>query len=66
MVKPQAAGTMQYIEWLVLIDRAQPSCIAGVCVRPSVYVQQIKVTAYHITSHHMMIRCVRTGLGVLV
>ena len=24
-----------------------------VCVRPSVYVQQIRVTAYHITSHHI-------------
>jgi hypothetical protein len=31
MVKPQVAGTIQYIEWLILNDRAQPSFIAGVC-----------------------------------
>ena len=30
MVKPQAVGTVQYIEWLILNDRVQPSLFAGV------------------------------------
>ena len=32
MVKPQAVGTIQYIAWLILNDRVQPSSIAGVWV----------------------------------
>ena len=30
VVKPQVAGTIQYIEWLILNDRVQLSLIAGV------------------------------------
>ena len=30
VVKSQAVGTIQYIEWLMLSDRVQPSFIAGV------------------------------------
>jgi hypothetical protein len=30
VVKPQVDGTIQYIEWLILNDRVQPSFIAGV------------------------------------
>ena len=33
MIKPQVDGTIQYIEWLILIDRAHPSFIAGVIAR---------------------------------
>ena len=29
MVEPQVVGTIQYIEWLILNDRVQPSLIAG-------------------------------------
>ena len=32
MIKSQVVGTIQYIEWLILIDRGQPSLIAGVSV----------------------------------
>ena len=35
VVKSQAVGTIQYIEWLVLNDRVQPSFIAGVTVGES-------------------------------
>ena len=31
VAKPQVVGTIQYIEWLILTDRVQPSFIAGVC-----------------------------------
>ena len=30
MIKSHDVGTIQYIEWLILIDRVQPSFIAGV------------------------------------
>ena len=30
MEKPQVVGTIQYIEWLILIYRVQPSFVAGV------------------------------------
>jgi hypothetical protein len=30
MVNSQVAGTTQYIEWLILNERVQPSLIAGV------------------------------------
>jgi hypothetical protein len=32
-VTTQVVGTVQYIEWLILIDRVQPSLIAGVTGR---------------------------------
>ena len=31
MAKSQVVGTIQYIEWLIIIDLVQPSLIAGVC-----------------------------------
>jgi hypothetical protein len=30
VIKSHDVGTIQYIEWLILIDRVQPSLIAGV------------------------------------
>ena len=30
VVEPQVLGTIQYLEWLILIDRVQPSFITGV------------------------------------
>ena len=30
MIKSNDVGTIQYIEWLTLIDRVQPSFLAGV------------------------------------
>jgi hypothetical protein len=30
VIKSHDVGTIQYIEWLILIDRVQPSFIAGV------------------------------------
>ena len=30
VILPYYVGTIQYIEWLILINRAQPSFIAGV------------------------------------
>ena len=30
MITSHDVGTIQYIEWLILIDRAQPSFVAGV------------------------------------
>ena len=32
VVKPQVVGTIQYIEWLILNDRVQPSLIAAAAV----------------------------------
>jgi hypothetical protein len=31
VIKSHDVGTIRYIEWLILIDRVQPSFIAGVC-----------------------------------
>jgi hypothetical protein len=31
VIKSHDVGAIQYIEWLILIDRVQPSFIAGVC-----------------------------------
>ena len=43
MIKSHDVGTLQYMEWLILIDRVQPSFIAGVlkyqCVRMAVPVE---------------------------
>jgi hypothetical protein len=30
VIKSHDVGTIQYIEWMILIDRVQPSFIAGV------------------------------------
>ena len=41
VIKSHDVGTIQYIEWLILIDRVQPSFIAGVeglCVEASPYI----------------------------
>ena len=53
MVKPQAAGTMQYIEWLVLIDRAHRryslytvGCWYNPCAVSGRTVYRIQCTAY--------------------
>ena len=38
MVKPQVVGTIQHIEWLILIYRVQPSFIAGVTPNHITYI----------------------------
>jgi hypothetical protein len=77
VVKPQVVGTIQYIQWLILADRVQPSFIAGVlcmgfcemyrCVPLLTYTGRLVVYSgwcvCHCSRHRSLLRCWIHGSG---
>jgi hypothetical protein len=66
VVKPQIVGTIQYIEWLILNDRVQPSLIAGVCDAAGTRAKATRWTTLRPKCLSLWIRCEGTPVRYAV